>query len=315
MSLPKFKLSETVFLATALLGAFTGCREPKQKAELEKKAWELYQAAAATPLNESKTVRIALPEAVDSVVICQGYAPGDQIDAWLHHMDLPSSTLGEIEFSCRFQDGFYLFLLRGGRIVADTRLPPDLATDDPIVGTPVHGILECEVERINRGWEPRLFIQAIRDGSSGDRTERQEPAFTVRAEKHEYRVGEPIFLEGKLENAGKIPLLVNNQFFVKSQGVMPEGCGVALKIVTSDARELQPFWLYEMEGPGSHWFIRLAPGESNAARLGGDLAFWCKDPGTYRIKAYYYNFLGERFRLEPWMGVIRSNTTEIRVTQ
>jgi hypothetical protein len=230
-------------------------------------------------------------------------------------MDLPSSSLGDIEFSCRAQDGFYLFLLREGRIVADIRLQPDLATEEPVVGTPVRGVLECEVERIKRGWEPPLVIQAIRDGSSRDRTERQEPAFTIRSEKHEYKVGEPISLEGMLENTGKIPLLVNKQFFVKSQSVMPDGCGIALKIVTSDARELRPYWLYEMEGPGPHWFIRLAPGESYAARLGGDLAFWCKDPGTYRIKAYYYNFLGERFGLDPWMGVVRSNTTEIRGTQ
>ena len=39
-----------------------------------------------------------------------------------------------------------------------------------------------------------------------------------------------------------------------------------------------------------------------------------REYGIYHITAYYYNYIGKKFGLDPWMGVVESNTLEIKIT-
>lgn len=164
---------------------------------------------------------------------------------------------------------------------------------------------------VTASWQTYAAGDRPMEHSSGSRALH----FTVQAEKHEYRRGESIILKGGLENQGPAPLLINKQLFIKSSQVEAGGWGVALKVIDPSGQQVPLGWFYEMTGPAREWFVELEPGESYTSDLQGDIGPSCKEGGVYRITASYYNFVGDSLDLNPWKGVVESNTLEVKITQ
>jgi hypothetical protein len=137
--------------------------------------------------------------------------------------------------------------------------------------------------------------------------------FIIQPDKTEYHLGEKIVLRGILRNQSKTTLTVNSKFLLKGSEIEAGGWGIALKIVSPSDKKIEIGWLYEVSDPVSDWFVLLAPGKEYSSDIWGNIGAHCKETGTYRLTAYYYNFIGETLGIEAWKGSIESNTVKIHI--
>ncbi len=137
-----------------------------------------------------------------------------------------------------------------------------------------------------------------------------ELIFIVKSDKAEYRLGERIVLHGILQNQSKISLMINSKFLVKGSEIEADDWGIGLKIVAPSGKKVDVGWLYEISDVAADWFVLLTPGEEYSSEIWGNIGPLCKEIGTYRLTAYYYNFIGESLGINAWKGSVESGSVE-----
>ncbi len=136
--------------------------------------------------------------------------------------------------------------------------------------------------------------------------------FTISLPKQEFKIGQPVRLQMKLENTSDHPVVINSRFLV-NDAIGPHE--VVLQVFGPDLKTL-PFLPAVRAAFESDVYETLAPHQ--AATTSDDLAqdFDLSRPGECSVRAYYQNQYDApaKRKLPPaWKGTLESNRVQFKL--
>lgn len=172
-----------------------------------------------------------------------------------------------------------------------------------------------------------LFVTAFISSScttqTKDAAQEQPLKLTLRFEKTEYHVGDPVIATVKLENIGSVPIIINSRMLAGLPFMPPQTCEIVFDVLDPSGKSYWPSVNLDPGGLYNTDFVELKPGDSIEEEIHLDsYGYVFTKVGIYMVVAKYQNAIDpkdanslkdvEDNRIA-WKGIINSAQLQLKI--